>query len=124
MTVKIYLRFIEQNGVKCLALFDSNGHGDINNLKTEVPSRSKIIWKPDCLSGIKSIIEISLNEGKGVVFEEGPKKQFLCKGFHLQLSEFTKRTTTLEIKYSIKCIPCDGPELIIDPCIRIPPPDI
>jgi hypothetical protein len=122
MTVKIYLRSIEHNGVKSLALFDSNGNGDINNLVTEVPSGAKIIWKPDCCSGIRSIIEIKLEKGKGVVFEKDPKKQFLCKGFQLRLSELTERKDTLTIKYTIKYIPCDGPELIIDPYIKIPPP--
>jgi hypothetical protein len=117
--VKIYLRAILKNGQDSLALFDSNRNGDINDLTTEVKAGDTIIWKLDCCSGIKSITRIYSKEKEHPVFKSDPVKRFLCKGFKLQLEKGAKG---LE-KYTIECILPDNNELIIDPFIRVPPPD-
>lgn len=126
MTVKIYLRAIlagKDNSNK-LALFDSNRHGDINGLKTDVYAGDTIIWKLDCCSGIKSITSIHSSSEEGhTVFISEPRKRFLCKGFKLQL-DIPEAKEEREEKYTIECILCDKTKtpLIIDPFIRVPPP--
>jgi hypothetical protein len=40
--VTIYLRSVEQEGKKRLAMFDSNRKGDIDNLTTEVESGASV----------------------------------------------------------------------------------
>jgi hypothetical protein len=119
MTVKIYLRSIVKNGEKHLAMFDTNRQGDINNLTTDVYAGDKVIWKLDCCSGIKSITRIYSKEKEHTVFKSDPKKRFLCKGFKLQLEKGAEGKE----KYTIECILSNNTELIIDPYIRVPPPD-
>ena len=122
MTVKIFLRSIVKDKIKSLALFDSNHHGDINGLITDVKPTDTIIWKLDCCSGIKRIISIhSSSEDGHTVFISEPKKRFLCKGFKLHL-ELPKSDEERREKYTIECILWDNTPLIIDPYIRIPPP--
>lgn len=118
--VKIYLRSIVKDGENRLALFDSTRNGDINDLITEVRAGTTILWKLDCHSGIKSITRIYSKEGEHPVFKSEPRKLLLCKGFKLQLEKGAEGKE----KYTIECILRDNTELIIDPYIRIPPPDI
>ena len=118
MTVKIYLRAIEKDGKNYLALFDSTGNVDINNLITDALPGATIIWKLDCCSGIKSITRIYSKEKAHPVFKSEPKKRLLCKEFTLQLEEGVAGKE----KYTIECILRDNKELIIDPYLRIPPP--
>lgn len=118
--VKIYLRAILKNGQDSLALFDSNRNGDINDLTTEVKAGDTIIWKLDCCSGIKSIARIYSKEKVHIVFKSDPRKRLLCKGFKLQLEKGVEGKE----KYTIECILGNNKELIIDPYIRVPPPDI
>ena len=120
MKVKIYLRYIVKDGENRLALFDSNRNGDINDLITEVPTGATIIWKSDCCSGIKRITGIYSKEKEHPVFKSDPKKRLLCKGFKLQLEKGVEGKE----KYTIECILGNNKELIIDPYIRVPPPDI
>jgi hypothetical protein len=117
MIVKIYLRSILKNGKNSLALFDSNREGDINDLATKVHAGDTIIWKLDCCSGIKSITRIYSKEKIHNIFKSDPKKQFLCKGFTLQLEKAAEG----DEKYTIECILSNNTELIVDPFIRIPP---
>ncbi|MGE5458762.1 MAG: hypothetical protein ACM3RX_10445 [Methanococcaceae archaeon] len=137
MIVKIYLRAIVKDGmikygiVKCgrleggkdhLAMFDSNHFGAIDDLITDVPARSTIIWKLDCCSGIKSITRIYSKEEKHTVFTSEPKKLFLSQGFKLRL-EIPEEEVERKEKYTIECILYNNKKLIIDPVIRVPPPD-
>lgn len=119
MAVKIYLRSLVKNGEKHLAMFDTNRQGDINNLTTDVYAGDKVIWKLDCCSGIKSITRIYSKEKEHPVFKSDPKKRFLCKGFKLHLEKGAEGKE----KYTIECILSNNTELIIDPYIRVPPPD-
>ena len=116
--VTIYLRSVEQKERKRLALFDSNRNGDIDNLTTEVEAGAAIIWKLDCLSGIKSITRIYSKTGKRNVFKSDPRKLPFSKGFKLQLSKDAEG----EEAYAIEYILCDETRVTIDPVIRIPPP--
>lgn len=137
MTVKIYLRAIVTDGMvkygivkggrleggkDHLAMFDSNRFGAIDDLTTDVPAVATIIWKLDCCSGIKSITRIYSKEEKHTIFISEPRKRFLCKGFILRL-EIPEAKEVREEKYSIECILCNDKKLIIDPVIRVPPPD-
>lgn len=123
MTVKIYLRSIEQEEKKKrLAMFDSNGNGDIDNLITDVPAGDLIIWKPDRFSGIKSITKIYSKDGIRNVFKEDPRKRLLCKGFKLRLSKDIK--VNEREAYTIEYVLNDDTKVVIDPYIRIPPPRI
>jgi hypothetical protein len=119
MTVKIYLRAIEKDSKNLLALFDSKRNSDINSLITDVNAGDKVIWKPDCFSGIKSIRRIYSNEDKHPIFKSDARKRYLCKEFELLVPK-----TALEgdrEKYSIECILEDNTELLVDPYLRIPP---
>jgi hypothetical protein len=123
MTVKIFLRSIVHSKTESLALFDSNRNGDINGLITDVKPSDTIIWKLDCCSGIKSITSIhSSSKEAHTVFIREPKKRFLCKEFKLKL-ELAEEKEERKEKYTIECILCDDTPLIIDPYIRVPPPD-
>lgn len=116
--VTIYLRSVEQEGKKRLAMFDSNRNGDIDNLITEVESGATIIWKLDCLSGIRSITKIFSKSGKRNIFKTDPRKLMFSKGFKLQLTKDAEG----EEAYAIEYILCDDTKVTIDPVIRIPPP--
>jgi hypothetical protein len=116
--VTIYLRSLEQKERKRLAMFDSNRNGDIDNLITEVESGAAIIWKPDCLSGIKSITRIYSKTGKRNIFKTDPRKLLFSRGFRLQLTKDAEG----EEAYAIEYILCDDTKVTIDPVIRIPPP--
>ena len=120
-TVTIYLRSLKLNGIDHLAMFDSNRNGDIDNLKTEVPAGYAVIWKLDCLSGIRSITKIYSKKGKRNVFKTDPRKQLLCKGFKLQLTDVKAGE---EEAYAIEYILCDDTKLTIDPMIRVVPPPV
>jgi len=137
MIVKIYLRAIVKDGMvkygiqkggrledgkDHLAMFDSNRFGAIDDLITDVPARTTIIWKLDCCSGIKSITRIYSREEKHTVFISEPRKRLLCKGFILRL-ELPESKEVREEKYTIECRLYNGDELTIDPVIRVPPPD-
>jgi hypothetical protein len=117
-TVTIYLRSVAQREKKRLAMYDTNGHGDIDNLVTEVEPGTAITWKLDCQSGIKSISRIYSKTGKRNIFRTDPRKLTFSKGFRLQLSGDAQG----EEAYAIEYILCDDTKMIIDPVIRIPPP--
>jgi hypothetical protein len=117
-TVKIYLRSIEQKKKNQLVLFDSNRNGGIDDLTTVVPPGAIIIWKLDCLSGIRNITKIYSKTGKRNVFKSDPRKRLLCKGFALQLSKDAEG----EEEYAIEYILCNGKQVTIDPYIRVEPP--
>lgn len=119
MTVKIYLRSILKDKKNCLALFDTNRNGDINNLETVVPSGSKVIWELDYLSGIKIITKIWSKEKNSQIFKSDPRKGWLNKGFEIQLPEFKEERREA---YNIEYILSDGTKMIIDPYIRVVPP--
>ena len=116
--VTIYLRSVEQKERKRLAMFDSNRNGDIDNLITEVEAGATIIWKLDCLSGIKSITKIYSKTGKRNIFKSDPRKLLFSKGFKLQLTKDAEG----EEAYAIEYILCDDTKVTIDPVIRVPPP--
>ncbi|MBN1145333.1 MAG: hypothetical protein JXA72_12960 [Bacteroidales bacterium] len=118
-TVYIYLRSVKADGREALALFDSNRCGAIDNLVTEVPSGTKIIWRPDSCSGIKTIVAIRSKSGKGNIFASEPKKKLLCRGLVLQLA----KTATGEEAYYIEYISSQGEKMRIDPYIKIKPPE-
>jgi hypothetical protein len=117
-TVKIFLRSIEQDGKKRLALFDSNRNAGIDNLTTFVLPGSTVIWTMDCCSGIKTISKIYSKTGKRNVFKMDPRKRFLCKGLFMNIS----REAEGEEAYGIDYILCDGSSHSIDPLIKIIPP--
>jgi hypothetical protein len=119
--VKIYLRSIEQNGKNHLAMFDSTRKGDIDNLKTDVPSGGTVIWKLDCLSGIRSITKIYSKTGKHNVFISDPRRLLFSKGFSLQLP-IVKEIE--EEEYTIEYILCNDTKVTIDPMIRVLPPPV
>ncbi len=121
MTGNIYIRAIVKDDKNCLALFDSNHKGDINDLRTVVHAGDTVIWKLDCCSGIKSLARIYSNEEKHMVFLNQPRKRLLCKGFMLRL-DLPEAKVLREEKYTIECILCDDTTLIVDPFIRVPPP--
>lgn len=118
--VKIYLRTILVNNETQLMLFDSNRNGAVNDLVTEAPAGSTLIWKTDNCSGIEKILRVYSKTGKGNVFHTEPKKCRFSKGFYLNLSTNAKG----EEAYSIEYIPCGKEKVTIDPTIKIPPPPL
>lgn len=118
-TVYIYLRSVNADGREALALFDSNRCGGINNLVTEVPAGAKIIWLPDCCSGIKTIVSVRSKSGKGNIFTTEPKKRLLCRGLVLQLAKIAAG----EEEYYVEYISSQGEKMRIDPYIKIKPPE-
>lgn len=125
MMVKIFLSSVQSdigNGMEnCLHMRDSNGKVGVNDLKTDVPSGSKVCWVLEKESGIRSIIRIWITEKQpnGKVFKKEPKKTTITRVFQADLVD---SDIELEDKYFIKYIIDDGTEMIIDPFIRIPPP--
>jgi hypothetical protein len=119
MTVKIYLRAIVRDRENSLALFDSNRHGGINDLTTDVNPGDKVIWKLDCCSGIKSITRIYSKEKEHPIFKSDPEKRPLCKAFKLQVPKTAK--PDVREQYAIEYILRDDTRMTIDPYVRIPP---
>ena len=117
---KIYLRAIKQEQRDALALFDSNRQGAINNLITEVPAGSRIVWNPDRCSGIKKIVRIYSKFEKRNVFLKDPRRKLICRGFVLQLPKDIKAGE--EEEYGIEYINNSGEKISIDPLIKITPP--
>ena len=120
MTVKIYLRSIVHNGKQCLAMFDSERNGDINNLITGAHAGDKLIWRPDSCSGIKSIIKIYSKEEERIIFESDPQKQWLCRGFEFIIPKSVKEGVVEG--YTIEYLLRDDTKCILDPYIKILPP--
>jgi len=120
MATKIYLRSIKINGANCLALYDSNGNGGINDLETFVKKdESKVNWVLDTNSGIKSITKIWSEEPTSKVFKHDPKKVPRKKEFEVELKKVDREE--LE-KYNIQYMLDDGTLVTIDPYIRMRPP--
>jgi len=119
MNVQVHLRSVIKDKRECLAMFDSNGNGDINNLETEVHAGEKINWLLDGNSRIKKIVKIWSREENSKLFKVeltgGPQKD----QFELQISESAE--PGLEA-YNIECLLGDDSNLVIDPYIRILPP--
>jgi hypothetical protein len=120
MIVTIYLRAILKDKRNCLAMFDTNRKGDINNLETVVAPGSKIVWELDSLSGIRHISRIWSREKKskifsGILTEKSPER------FTLQIPDSSE--SVLEA-YVIEYVLDDeeNTKIIIDPYIRIEPP--
>jgi hypothetical protein len=119
--VIIWLRAVEINGEKHLAMIDSHGQIAIDSLETTVPPGAKIIWLLEHFSGIKKITQIhSAGKGPVEIFKKEAKKRFLCKGFKLKLSK--DLATVKREKYEIIYIHWDNTTVPIDPYIRILPP--
>jgi len=116
--VKIYLRAVDQEGKKRLAMFDTNRNADIDNLTTVVEPGATVIWKLDCLSEISRIARIYSKTGKRNIFKTDPRKIPFSKAFKLKISKDAEG----EEAYAIEYILCDDTKVIIDPVIRIPPP--
>jgi hypothetical protein len=119
MMVKIYLRALEQGHKNRLAMFDTNRNGDIDNLTTVVPRGENVFWKLDRCSGIKSITKIYSKNKERKVFKSDPTKLLLCKGFKFNTSESELETEAYTIEYILS----DETKVVIDPYIRIVPPD-
>jgi len=115
--VKIYLRSINEDGKKRLALCDSNGNGGIDDLTTDVPRGSTIIWALDRRSGLKNVTKIYTKAKEVIIFRNAPKKRFLSKGIKLKLPKDVEG----EEKYGIVYMLCDGTQMELDPKIRIRP---
>lgn len=137
MIVNIYLRAIIKDGTvrygieKCgrleggtdhLAMFDSNHFGAIDDLITDVPARATIIWKLDSCSRIKRITRIYFGEDKHTIFIKEPRKILFSNAFIMRL-ELPEEKVERKEKYTIECILYNNKKLIIDPVIRVPPPD-
>jgi hypothetical protein len=122
MAVTIYLRSIDIHNEKHLALFDSHREGGIDNLVTVAYAGEKVIWKPDCCSGIKRILKIYSKNGEKIIFETDPKKQFLCRGFEMYIPG-TVDVGTQEA-YTIEYLLYDDTKHILDPYVKIIPPPV
>jgi hypothetical protein len=121
MNVKVYLRSVIKDKRECLAMFDSNGHGDINNLETEVCAGESIFWQLDDKPRIKKIVKIWPRDKNSKIFNH-PFKE----GSDLNVIElFIPKDTEPGLEaYNIECIAGDHDvNLVIDPYIRVLPPD-
>jgi len=112
----IYLRSIEINGEKHLAMFDTNGNLVTDSLRTDVKAGGNVFWELDRASGIKKIERIYSPKGK-IIFKEDAKKQVIGKGFKLKVPDGLARGT--EEEYTIEYIDQDNSKVKIDPYIRI-----
>jgi hypothetical protein len=128
MKIKIYLRAIKSGKKYRLAMIDSDRNGAINNLTTEANPGDTLKWVLDCNSGIKSITrivfeKISLNKKDiNKYLKSEPDFSLKLPEYKIKESKKTKKLT--KVKYLIKCILEDhNKKLIIDPFIRIPPPE-
>jgi len=118
MDVTIKLRAIVKDKIPCLAMFDSNRKGDINNLETVVKAGYKIFWVLDDDPGIGEIIDIYSKEKQSIVFKNGIVRT--PKGIELQIPDIIEGV--LEA-YIIEYILDEKKiKIKIDPYIRIEPP--
>lgn len=118
-TVSIFLRSVESEKGSQLALFDSNRNFGINDLETLVSPGDMVVWKPDCLSGIKDITAIKAKSEKNTLFGNKPVKRRFCKGFYLLIPKDIKEGREA---YAIEYTSCDGKKYLIDPYIKVKPP--
>ena len=99
--VKIFLSSVQcdkGNGMEdCLQMRDSNGSIGINDLRTDVPSGSKVCWVLEKESGIRSITRIWVTDKQpnGKVFKNEPKKTTITRVFQ---GDLVDSVTELEDK--------------------------
>lgn len=118
--IKIYLRSVNNDNEKRLALFDTERNGAINDLTTIAHPGDVIIWKLDKCSGIKNITNIFPKEKEGKVFRgENPERGFLGKRWKYRIPKDAEGDEAYGIEYTI----CDGTRLVVDPHIKVKPPD-
>jgi hypothetical protein len=128
MDVTIYLRSVSKDKKKNLAMFDTKGNGDINNLETVADPGSMIIWKLDQNSGIKKLNKISSREKKSRIFKNKP----IIKSdgeIVLQLPpDLDEAIEAYIIEYVIEVTNDKGEKqdvtMVLDPYIRIEPPPL
>ena len=120
MLVTIKLRAIIKDKKHCLALFDSNRRGDINNLETVAIPGSTIVWVLDDESGIKHISKIYSSEKESKIFP-GVLDMKSPEGFVLHIPDSLR--VALEA-YVIEYVLEDNTRVTIDPYIRIEPPPV
>lgn len=130
--VTIYLRSVVKDKRDCLAMFDSNRKGDINNLETVVHPGDKLVWALDSEHGIKELVSIRSKEVE-------PKlilKPLTAKsgGFQIMVPDSPIRSLEAYIiEYIIEVKDREKGEkgekvvmvdktVVIDPYIRIKPP--
>ena len=118
MKTKIYLRSVLDEGEDALSLFDSERHGGINDLVTEVEAGTKVVWKLDKLSGIKDIANIYFKSGKDNSIGSEPRKKAWRKRWVLKIPKEARG----EEAYGIEYIKCDNEKKQIDPLIKVKPP--
>lgn len=129
-TVTVYLRSVVKDKRDCLAIFDSNRKGDINNLETVVHPGDKLVWELDSLHGIKEIVSIRSKEVNPKLILE-PLTAKSPHGFQIMVPDSPIRALEAYIiEYIIevekgekggKVVMVDK-TVIIDPYIRIKPP--
>ena len=121
---------IEEGQLKKLALYDTNGQGGIDDLKTTVYAGNTVYWSLDNLSGIKEVksvyakdeskLKFKIDPGQGDSdIKFNPKHKIFSKGFKWKIPKGTEGV----VKYGIKFIDYTGEEIDIDPEIIMPPPD-
>ena len=122
---------IEEGKRKKLALYDTNGQGGVDDLKTTVYGGNTVYWSLDNLSGIKEVKSVYAKDESKLEFvikpkeqrpdkeiKFNPKRKTFSKGFKWAIPAGVKGT----VKYGIKFIDYTGEEIDIDPELDIPPP--
>ncbi|NBC83510.1 MAG: hypothetical protein GVY19_09020 [Bacteroidetes bacterium] len=117
--IKIYLRSVNNDNEKRLALFDTERNGAIDELVTYANPGDLIIWKLDNCSNIKTIDSIFPKLKDGKIFRGGnPKKGNRGKTWKYRIPKDAEGDEAYGIGYTIG----DGTSHIVDPQIRIKPP--
>jgi hypothetical protein len=121
MKVKIYLRYIKHDGKPSLALYDSEGNGGIDHLKTVAKQGSTVYWLLDCKSNIKDVLDVYAKDKEAgwELIRNEPKKNVICRGFKVHIPKDAPAGT---IDYGIIVKLCNGEEFPVDPMLVIPPP--
>ena len=99
-------------------LFDSNRNGAVNNLVTEVPAGSTVIWRRDRCSGIQKILRVYPKKDKGSIFVTEARKRLFLNVYVLRIPKSAKGEESYNIDYRLR----DKTEVTIDPTLKVPPP--
>ncbi len=103
-----------------LFMRDEKHSGYSDNFETEVNGRDKVKWLLERDPGIKSLIGIGSSQDTSKVFKKKPTRNLLYRQeFDAEIAEYIEEH---QIKYDIELVTADGTKEIIDPYIRIKPP--
>lgn len=119
--VIIYIRYVEKDNKKCLAMYDSNGRLAIDTLTTYVEAGNTVIWKLEKASEIKQIDKIYTKVTNPEIFKNDAVKRFLSKSYKIDIPGNATRDIREEYFIDFTTNDNDPVTVSTDPYLRIKP---